>query len=141
MTTKASPRKLEIQLMVDHPRLQSAELEKLLTLPADEYWDVGQTYRPSPRSSEQRYQFSRWALRIEANSLDDLTDAVHALLQRIRGIEQKFHLLPDDSKVGLTLFVTETDTVIGMGIDTEAIKLLARINAGIEISLVVTTPD
>jgi hypothetical protein len=36
------------------------------------------------------------------------------------------------------VFVTETDTVIGMGIDAEAIKLLARINAGLEVSLVVT---
>jgi hypothetical protein len=141
MTTKASPRKLEIQLMVDHPRLRSVELERLLTLPADEHWDVGQKYRPSPRSSEQRYQFSRWALRAVANSLDDLTDVMQVLIQRIRGIEQKFHLLPDDSRVGLTLFITETDTVIGMGIDVETIKLLARINAGIEVSLVVATSD
>jgi len=141
MTANTSPRKLEIQLAVEHPQLQSAELEKLLTLRADKHWDVGQSYRPSPRSSEQRYQFSRWAIREVANSLDDLADALQALLQRIRGIEEKFHLLPEDSTVGLTLFITEIDTVIGMGIDNEAIKVLARINAGIEVSLVVTTPD
>jgi len=141
MTTTISPRRLEVQLMVDHPQLQSAELEKLLTLPADEHWDVGQSYRPTPNSPEQRYQFSRWALRAVANSLDELADVMQVLTQRIRGIEQKFHLLPSDSTVSLTLFVTETDTVIGMGIDAEAIKLLARINAGIEVSLVVTASD
>jgi len=125
--------------MVDHPRLQSAELERLLTLPADEYWDVGQSYRPSPNSPEQHYQFSRWALRAVSSSLDELADVIRVLTHRIQGIEQKFHLLPNDSTVSLTLFVTETDTVIGMGIDTEVIKLLAQINAVIEISLVVIT--
>ncbi|MDR1463566.1 MAG: DUF4279 domain-containing protein [Azoarcus sp.] len=137
MTTSISPRMLEVQLMVDHPQLQSAELEKLLTLPADEHWDVGDVVPGSKR----RYQFSRWALRTVANSLDELSDAIQVLTQRIRGIEQKFDLLPNGSTVGLTLFVTETNTVIGMGIDAEAIKLLARINAGIEVSLVVTTSD
>ncbi len=53
-------------------------------------------------------------------------------------MEQKFLLLPTGTTVSLTLFVTETDTVIGMGIEAEVVKLLARINAGIEVSLVVT---
>jgi hypothetical protein len=137
MTVTISPRRLEVQLMVDHPQLRSAELEALLTLPADEHWDVGQSYRPSPSSREQHYQFSRWALSVVANSLDDLVDVMQVLTERIRGIEQKFHLLPKDSTVSLTLFVTETDTVIGMGIDAESMKLLARINANIEVSLVI----
>ena len=47
MTATISPRRLEVQLMVDHPELQSAELERLLSLPADEHWDVGQSYRAS----------------------------------------------------------------------------------------------
>jgi len=124
--------------MVDHPQLQSAELAKLLTFPADESWDVGQTYKPSPNSPEQRYQFSRWAIRAVGTSLDGLSEAIRELASRIRGVEQRFLLLPSDTTVSLTLFVTETDTVIGMGIDAEAIKLLARINAGLEVSLVVT---
>jgi len=78
MTTKASLRKLEIQLAVEHPQLQSAELEKLLTLPADKHWDVGQSYRPSSRSSEQRYQFSRWAIREVANSHGSTLFMAHA---------------------------------------------------------------
>jgi len=49
--------------------------------------------------------------------------------------------LPADTNVSLTLFITETDTVIGMGIEGDAIRLLARINASIEISLVVTQRD
>lgn len=125
--------------MVDHPQLRSAELANLLTLAADEHWDVGQSYRPSRSSPEQHYQFSRWALREAANSLDELADAIRALTKRIQGIEEKFQLLPSDSTVSLTLFVTETDTVIGMGIDAAVIKLLARINGGIEVSLVVTS--
>ncbi|HMN33916.1 MAG TPA: hypothetical protein PKE36_00675, partial [Chiayiivirga sp.] len=60
---------------------------------------------------------------------------------RIQGIEQRFLLLPADTNVSLTLFITETDTVIGMGIEGDAIRLLARINASIEISLVVTQRD
>ncbi|MFN9489636.1 MAG: hypothetical protein ACK59Y_07655 [Betaproteobacteria bacterium] len=124
--------------MVDHPQLRSVELTNLLTLPADESWDVGQTYRPSPNSPEQRYQFSRWAIRAAGASLDGLTDAIRELANRIQGVEQKFLLLPTGTTVSLTLFVTETDTVIGMGIEAEVVKLLARINAGIEVSLVVT---
>lgn len=137
MATVTSPRKLEVQLMVDHPHISSSELAKLLTLPPDEHWDVGQRYRPTPDSSEQRYQFSRWALRETASSLDELATAIRALTHRIYGIEPKFHSLPSDSTVSLTLFVTETDTVIGMGIDQKTIGLLARIKAGIEVSLVV----
>ncbi len=120
--------------MVDHPTLLSADLERLLKLSPDEYWDVGQVV---PRWSERCYQFSRWALREHAGSLDELAEVVQVLAHRIQGIEQNFHLLPKDSTVSLTLFVTETDTVIGMGINAEVIKLLARIEAGVEISLVI----
>lgn len=141
MTPTISPRWLEVQLMVDHPQLQSSDLEDLLTLPADEHWDVGQSYFPSPGAPEQCYQFSRWALRVVANSLDELANVMQVLRQRIQGIEKKFHQLPDDSTVSVALFVNEIDTVIGMGIDAETIKLLARIGAGIEISLVVIVPD
>ena len=139
MSLTTSPRRLEVQLMVDHPQIQSAELEKLLTLPADLRWDVGQCYKPSLSAPEQHYQFSRWALRAVADSIDELPNVIRVLAQRIQGIQRKFHLLPNGSTVTLTLFVTESDTVIGMGVDAEVIKLLARINAGIEISLVVTT--
>ena len=138
MTITISSRKLEVQLMVDHPHLKSVELEKILTLPADEHWDVGDVV---PKWPERRYQFSRWAFCEVANSLDELPDVMKVLTERIRGIEQNFHLLPSNSKIGLTLFVTETDTVIGMGIDADSIKMLARINAGIEVSIVVTAPD
>lgn len=138
MTTAACPRTLEVQLMVDHPQLQSGQLAQILALPADVQWDVGQTYRPTPTSSEQIYRFSRWSIRATANSLDQLADTIQELAHRIRGIEGNFRKLPSDSTVSLTLFVTETDTVIGMGIDAPAISLLARINAGLEVSLVVT---
>lgn len=137
MTTAASSRKLEVQLMVDHPRLRSKELENILKLAPDEHWDYGQRYRPTPSSSEQRYQFSRWALRTKAASPDELDGAIRTLAQRIERIEGQFGLLPGDATVTLTLFVTETNTVIGMGIDADVIKLLARINAGVEVSLVV----
>lgn len=141
MTTPTATRKLEVQLMVDHPTLLSSELAKILTLQADECWDVGQSYKPTPTSSQQRYQFSRWALRTVVGCLDELNDAICVMTRRIQSIEQQFHLLPSDSTVSLTLFVTEIDTVIGMGIDAETIKLLARIRAGIEISLVVSSGD
>jgi hypothetical protein len=124
--------------MVDHPKLPSRELESFLALPADEAWDVGQPYRPSRSLPEQHYQFSRWAIRAVAASLEGLPEAIRELTNRIQGVEQRFLLLPSATTVSLTLFVTETDTVIGMGINAEAIRLLARINAGIEISLVVT---
>lgn len=136
-----APRKFEVQLMVDHHQLKSADLEKLLMMASDECWDVGQSYIPSPGASEQRYRFSRWALRSEGNSIDDMADVMQILTQRISLIERNFHLLPKDSKVSLTLFVTETDTVIGMGLSAEVIKLLARINAGIEVSLIITGTD
>lgn len=138
MTSTTSPRMLEVQLMVDHPQLQSAELAALLALPADETWDIGQAYKPSPNSPEQRYQFSRWAIRAAGSSLDELPGVIRELASRVQGVEQRFRLLPSDTTVSLTLFVTETDTVIGMGLNAETIKLLARINAGLEVSLVVT---
>jgi Domain of unknown function (DUF4279) len=141
MKTTISTRRLEIQLMVDHPCLTSNQLTKLLNLAADEQWDVGKSYKPSTNSDAQYYTFTRWALRSVANSLDEAPEALQSLIQRIREIEQKFCLLPSDSTVSLTFFVTESATVIGMGIDNDVIKLLARINAGIEVSLVVNNCD
>jgi len=126
--------------MVDHPSLLADDLERLLNLPADERWDVGQRYRPSRNAGEQIYQFSRWAIREKAASLDELPKAISNLMRRIRSVEQKFDLLPTDARTNLTLFVTETDTVIGLGVDNEVIKLLARINAGFEMSLLVAQP-
>ena len=76
-----------------------------------------------------------------ADSLNDLPLAINVLTSRIRGIEQQFLLLPSDSTVSLTLFATEIDTVIGMGIDVETVNLLARIRACIEVSLVVTSSN
>lgn len=141
MTTMTAARKLEVQLIVDHPTLLSSELARILTLPADEHWDAGQSYKPTPTSPQQRYQFSRWALRTVVGCLDELPDAIRVMTSRIQGIEQQFRLLPGDSTVSLTLFATEMDTVIGMGIDAETVNLLARIRAGIEVSLVVTSGD
>lgn len=138
MNAKPSPRRLEVQLMVDHPRLLSAELARLLNLSADEAWDAGQMYRPAPNASEQPYKFSRWAIRAVAGSLDELPELIRKLAERIRGEEQRFRLLPSDTHVSLTLFVTETDTVIGMGLEADVIKMLARINARLEVSMVVT---
>lgn len=141
MTITASSRNLEVQITVDHPQLRSSELAKILTLSADESWDVGQSYKPSPNSPKRNYQFSRWAIRATGSSLDSLSDVISELINRLRGIEQKFIFLPNDTVVSLTCFVTDFNTVIGMGIDREIINLLAKINAGIEISLVVTSRD
>ena len=140
MLAKTLLRRLEVHLTVDHPRFSSAELEKLLALHADERWDAGQRYRPSPDSAEQSYQFSRWALREFACSLDELTEATHNLALRVQKIEHRFSLLPSDADITLTLFVTEVDTVMGFGFDTAFLKLLGRINAGVEVSLVVSPP-
>jgi hypothetical protein len=76
-------------------------------------------------SPEQRYLFSRWAIRAVEASLGGLPDAISELANRIQGVEQRFLLLPTDTTVSLTLFVTEIDTVIGMGIEAEVVKLLA----------------
>jgi hypothetical protein len=140
MSSTPSPRRLEAQLMVDHPQLPSAHLASVLSLPADEGWDVGQSYRPSRSAPEQQYQFSRWALRETVTSLDELSVALAALAQRVQAIEHTFQHLPAGTTVSLTLFVTETDTVMGMGIAADVVALLARIRAGIEISLVVMRP-
>jgi hypothetical protein len=140
MTRTSSRRRLEAQLTVDHPLLPLAHLASILALPADEGWDVGQIYRPSRRSPEQRYQFSRWALRELAASLDELPAALEALIRRVQPLEHAFHRLPAGTTVSMTLFVTETHTVVGMGISADTISLLARIRAGIEISLVLTDP-
>lgn len=137
MTSIDQPRRLEVQIIVDHSSLSVAELENLLALSADESWEVGQPYRPSPSAREQQYQFSRWAIREITSSLDELPKAIYSLTNRIRSIEERFILLPSDARVSLTLFVNETDTVIGMGIEAETIKLLAKLNADFEMSMLI----
>ena len=140
MTSTVPLRRLEAQIMVDHPVLLSEDLENLLALPPDERWDVGQSYRTSPNSPELRYRFSRWAIGVATDSIANLTDAIGVLTKRIQGMEDNFRMLPSGSIVSLTLFVTEPDSVIGFGMEAEAVRLLARINAGIEVSLVVASP-
>jgi hypothetical protein len=139
MSSIAPVRLLEVLLTVDHPNLPYRELERLIALVADEAWNVGQTYKPSPRAAEQQYQFSRWAIRAYASSLKGLPEGIRTLADRIRSVESKLSLLPREATVTLTILTTETDTVIGMGINAEIIGLLARIHAGIEISLIVDT--
>jgi hypothetical protein len=130
-------RKLVLQLVVDHPDLSPAELEGILLIRPDECWSRGENYKPSPHAKERQYQFSRWALREIAPSLDDLPETVRVLLNRVEECSGKFLNLPDDSRVALTLFVDETQTVIGTGFDWDVIQFLAKIRAEIDVSLVV----
>lgn len=137
MSSSNQSRMLEVQIIVDHSNLLVAELESLLTLSADESWEVGQYYKPAPSASEQQRKFSRWAIREITSSLDDLPKAINSLTNRISAMEEKFLLLPSDARVSLTLFVNETNTVIGMGLEAETIKLLAKLNADFEMSLLI----
>lgn len=127
--------------MVDHPQLMSDELESLLMMPADERWNVGQRYKPSPSSIEQIYKFSRWSIYETALSLDEMDNSVRLLTDRIQSIEKNFNLLPETSTVSLTLFITDSETVLGIGIDPRTVNLLARIKAGLEISLIIEIPS
>lgn len=137
MPSSNQSRMLEVQFIVDHSSLSVAELESLLALSADESWEIGQRYRPGPSASEHQYQFSRWAIREVTSSLDELPKAIKSLTNRISAIEEKLLLLPSDARVSLTLFVNETNTVIGMGLEAETIKLLAKLNADFEMSLLI----
>lgn len=134
---KEFERKLVLQLVVDHPDLSPAELEEILLVRPDEYWSRGENYKPSPHTEDQQYQFSRWALTEIAPSLNDLPEAIRALLNRVEEYVGNFLNLPDDSRVALTLFVDETQTVIGTGFDWDVIQFLAKMRAEIDISLVV----
>lgn len=139
MKLPASHCGLEVQLMVDSTCALAADLTKIITLPADVFWDSKDSYRPSPNAAVQQYRFSRWAIRETALSLNELPATARLLMSRIQGLESNFLLLPVDSVVSLTIFVTESASVIGMGLDAVLLKSLARLNAGIEISLIFRT--
>jgi hypothetical protein len=131
-------RHLIVQLVVDHPNLSTHELEKILALKADEIWQVGDRYKPSPNANEQQYKFTRWALTEKAASLDELTEATRKIKDRLENYSGNFSFLPSDSRIALTLFIDETDSVIGTGFDTETIQFLAKLNAEIDISMLVS---
>jgi hypothetical protein len=141
MDAKRSLRKLEVQLSVDHDKLSAVELSELLGELPDQSWNVGQRYNPGGNAVEQKYRFSRWAISVIASSLDDLDNAILELTARVERIERKFGMLPNDARVNLTLFITETNTVIGMGIDNRFVALLGRIGAGFEVSLLFAQPE
>jgi len=130
-------RRLVLQLVVDHPDLSPTELEEILLIRPDESWSRGENYKPSPHAKDQQYQFSRWALTEIAPSLDDLPKATRALLNRVEEYFGNFLNLPDGSRVALTLFADETQSVIGTGFDWDVIQFLARIRAEIDVSLIV----
>ena len=132
-----SRRKLVLQLNVNHPDLSPTELEKILSIRADESWSRGDSYTSSPNSGVRRYKFSRWAIKEMASSLDDLPEAIQRLFRRLDGYVDNFLLLPEEARVALTLLVDETQSVIGTGFDFHVIQFLAKIRAEVDISLVV----
>lgn len=134
---KKNDRRLVLQFVVDHPDLSPVELEKILSVRPDECWCRGENYKPSPRAAIQQYQFSRWAITEMAPSLDDLSETILVLLKRVEKYTDNFSNLPYDSRIALTLFVDETQTVIGTGFDADVIQFLARLRAEIDVSLVV----
>lgn len=134
---RKSARRLKLQIVVDHPVLSVAELQEILVVKPDESWHRGDAYKPSPLTENQNYKFSRWALTETASSLDELSEAIQALLKRIEPHVNDFAQLPDDSRVALTLFIDEKNTVIGTGFDRDVVQFLAKINAEIDISLLV----
>jgi hypothetical protein len=133
---------LAAEVSVDHVTMSSMEIERILGLSPDERWDAGETFRhgSTNRRPEQRYRFSRWAVTERAASIAYLDEAVANLIKRIRPIQSRFEELPRDSSVALTLYVTEINTVLSFGFDSETVRFMAAIEASIEISLV-TTPD
>jgi hypothetical protein len=132
-----SKKHLEVYFTVDHPVMTSAELEQILLSPPDEKWDVGQQYFPGGNAQAQTYKFSRWSFKEKADSLDDLSQIVAIMGNRIRAIEGSLRHLPSDATKHMIFFVDETDTVLGFGFDAETLALLGKVGAGIEISLVV----
>jgi hypothetical protein len=137
MNSISSHRKIEAQLIVDHPKLLSKDLEEILQMSKDVGWSVGEHYKPSKSAEQQRYMFSRWAILETGDSLDFLTETLEKIVLRLRVIESRFCLLPKNTRVSLTIFANDTNTVIGFGIDPSTIKLLSKINADFEVSLVV----
>jgi hypothetical protein len=133
---------LAVEVSVDHGTMSSMELERILGQSPDERWEAGEPFRHGSvnRRPEQRYRFSRWAVVERGASIYSLDEVVANLIKRISPIESRFAELPRDATVALTLFVTEINTVLGFGIDSDTVRFIAAIGASIEVSLV-TTPD
>ena len=134
---KSTMKMLEIQFMVDHPSLSKTELQSLLGGDPDEAWEVGATYRPSVNAGEQRYQFSRWAIKETAPSVDDLQAALTRIIRRIEPLEKSVQDLPSEARKCLAIFLNETDTVLGFGVGLEVVECLSRVGACVEVSLVI----
>lgn len=141
MTSTFPKRKLEVQLSVDSRLFKSCQIEDILSISADIKWDAGQSYLPAPNSTYQYYQFSRWAIREVAGSLDELARSIQLVMIRTRDIADRFQLLPREAIVNLTVFATESDSIFGYGFDRDMIKWLGTIGAGLEFSMVMTAPD
>lgn len=129
-------RKIEVQLIVDHPNLSSNAIEDILQLPSDISWNEGEYYKPSKNATDQRYLFSRWAIQEAGASLEFLAETIENILVRISAIEDRFAFLPENSRISLTVFANETNTVIGLGLEPKVIKLLSKINSDFEFSLI-----
>lgn len=136
MNSISSRRKVEAQLIVDHPKLLSKDIEEILQMSKDVGWNVGERYKPSKNAEHQLYMFSRWAIQETGDSLDFLMETIEKIVIRLKVIESRFALLPENTRVSLTIFANDTNTVIGIGIDPSVIKLLSKINADFEVSLV-----
>src|SRR5262245_3877400 len=125
----------KIVLSIDSDGTPSQDLEAILGLQPDEYWDTGSAYFIGGK--EKRNRFNRWAIIEGVNELYELCEGLSRIRTRVETIRSGFASLPADAVIALNVFITTEQSVLGIGMDAEQLRYWASLGAGIHVSLVV----
>ncbi len=123
-------------LAIDSDALSSRELADILKLQPDERWDKGTTYHI--RGKEKLNRFSRWSMVEIVSEIHELCEAMERLRDRIEPIRSNFSSLPAGTTIGLTVMITTTQTVFGLGLNADQLRYWASLGATVDVSVAVS---
>jgi len=124
-------RMINVSICVDSALCLAADIAKIIDVPYDYYWNVGEK-----RDKSRNYlnNFSRWGIECNANSVEGVDIALDELFDRISNIVYSVSRLPLDCRISVNFSIDENNSVFGFGIDKRHVRLAAAIGAEIDMS-------
>jgi hypothetical protein len=129
------PERYDVTLCVEHDAVSSAELTNALGVSPDKAWDVGTEFLLGRHIKHHKY--SRWSIVEHVDPMEDMREAVDRLMKRVAAFESRLASLPQGSSVSLEMALTTRDTVLGISLSEEQVRMLSALGASIDISIAI----
>jgi hypothetical protein len=127
--------KAQIHLVIDSTKLSLLEINGIIGIDQNEGWNLGDAYTIAGKKKAAR--FSRWSLFEQIDDESSIDEAARMLVQRLRPVEHRFRALPAETRVALSMYITESHSIFGFGLDAEVMRFFSDLNAELDVSVVV----